>query len=332
MKWFRSSVRLWLLVLLMIAMISRWSTLSDWLIANAVNLSIYRPSLASTPSVIDSASDPCRPGSPWRLAMKQWSAHLFSDQQRAGTDALIAYRLAMNSCTAEAAAWFGEAAWLSPHNPVVAYRLGSIQEMAGQREQALARYRAAPTIAYERVRRAQTADAAGDWAKAYDEYRWAIEIAPALPDGYYGLGQVLSYHRDEQEGAIAAYEQAVKFGYSDGFVWSRIAHANVMAGRPTMAVQILDAHARHDSLAEAIRGQVLQAEGQPAQAIGYYLLSLQQSPNDPYVYLALGRAYQATGQIAQAVAAWQRALAVSPGFAPAVAELCQLQHCPASSP
>lgn len=253
-------------------------------------------------------------------AMLQWTLNV--NGQRAATYAILGRLEEQVGCLENALQWLSKGSDLVPKNPFVALELGRLYESSGDLNAAIKAYQLAPEIAQMRVRAGRNAMAAQDWAKAYSEFKLALEIAPDSPEAHYGVGEVLAY-RDprDYDAAIVEFYEAVRLGYDDPYVWTRIAHAHAMAGRFSEAVQILDMHSQNNALANAIRGEAYRAADMLAQAIEAYLVSLQQEPNDPWVYTSLGYAYQELGDTQRAIDAWQRALDISPGFPPAARAL-----------
>lgn len=312
---------LWLVIITFLIAPSSLRPVAAAAVYNLANISVIRAALTRPVSVTPGSA--CGEDTSLRLprAMLQWTLNM--NGQRAATYAMLGRLEEQVGCLEDALQWLSKGSDLVPRNPFVALELGRLYESSGDLNAAIKAYQLAPEIAQMRVRAGRNAMSAQDWAKAYSEFKLALETAPDSPEAHYGMGEVLAYRDPTKnyDAAIVEFYEAVRLGYDDAYVWTRIAHSHAMAGRFSEAVEILDMHSQSNALANAIRGDAYRATGMTARAIEAYLASLQQEPNDPWVYTSLGHAYQELGDTRRAIDAWQRALDISPGFPPAAGAL-----------
>ena len=252
----------------------------------------------------------------WPITLLQWSLSINSAQS---TTYLAMGRWAIYAgCPKTAITWLSQAI----PSPMASYELGQIYDATGNTAEAVRNYQVIPTVALTYIRAGRAAMHAENWSLAQYKFKLAVRIAPQNPIAHYALGESLLYNppRDITMG-ITELQTAIQMGYTDPFVYSRIAHGYAMNGRYDQAMEILNNANLDNALANAIRGDVYLARGDPTRAVVAYQKSLQQEPDSARIYANLGKAYLESGAQEQAIQSWKRALEISPGFAPALEAL-----------
>lgn len=154
----------------------------------------------------------------------------------------------------------------------------------------------------------------------------AFSRDPGSAEAHERFGQVLVYQHDQLKAGISEYRQAIALGLDNEWVWLKIAHAMDMQGHFEQAGDLLEEKGVRGPLADAIRGNAYRARGMPEMAIRMYMRSLEQQPDNPWVYFTLGLAYEQKGDRTEAEAAWRRALQVDPNLQWAIESLRRLEE------
>lgn len=258
----------------------------------------------------------------WPISLLRWS--LAIDTVQPVTAFLALGRWAIHAgCRDEAILWFSQA----HSSPLAAYELGQLHEAAGHIPEAVQAYQRIPAVAVAWVEAGHMAASDKNWALARYRFEFAVRIAPENPFTHYALGEDLLYNppQDLARG-ISELQVAAQMGYPNAYVYARIAHGYAMSGRYPQALEVLESTQQDNALANAVRGDAYLALHAPARAIIAYQDSLRQEPNNAWVNTNLGQAYWESGDHERAIQAWQRALEISPGFAPALGGLQKVEQ------
>jgi tetratricopeptide (TPR) repeat protein len=137
----------------------------------------------------------------------------------------------------------------------------------------------------------------GEWERAADAYRQAIEAEPQYAEAHANLGAVLA-RLGEYDQAVLSYNRALRINPRLNAARLNLGLAHYRAGALTAAVEALAAaYAADPSLLQArqLLGLVLVETGKDAEAIPHLEASAQAEPDEPAVLFALGRAYARRG-------------------------------------
>lgn len=201
-------------------------------------------------------------------------------------------------------------------SPLLAYYRGVAHEAAGQRELALAAWRANPLALAYLTHEAEAFRRAGQPAQQIAGLRLAIEAWPEQPAGYYKLAG-LYWAQGETSQAVALLRQGTELDRSDSaeyhFAVGRIAYA---AGNWPAAAEALSAALARDPrlvAAHMLLGNALLSMGRLAEAEAAFRAELALRPADVWSLIGLARMAEARGDLAEARRLGQAALAASPG-------------------
>ena len=160
------------------------------------------------------------------------------------------------------------------------------------------------------------------FAQAVDAFRRAVSERPQWVDAWANLAHVLRAAGRFDE-ALTAYGRALELAPG---------HARALAGAATLYAERGDLVAALSHVDRALaaqpddpdlhvwRGQWLQSRGEPEAAVES-LRRASELLSDAAVFSALGSALQSSGDLDGARAAYERALSLDPGWAPAAAAL-----------
>ena len=186
------------------------------------------------------------------------------------------------------------------------------------------------------LREGKTADAAQALSKA-------IDLNPRTPGAHMFLG-IAQYQMNKLDDAVAALTQEVSLQPDNAEALTWLGMVELAAGHPELATapldrasaispkdaNILDYRARaHTQVAQQCFQQLyaldpgswhvhralaemFSASKQPEQAITEYKAALDEQPNNPDLYEALGNEYQRTGHSAEALKAYEQQLKLNP--------------------
>ena len=160
-------------------------------------------------------------------------------------------------------------------------------------------------------------DHAGQYAQAIAAYRQALRINPKFAKAWDNLGNAYG-HAVQLAQAIAAFRQALQINPQDADAWYNLGNAYYHAGQYAQAI---DAERRalqinpQDAWAWNNLGNAYYHAGQYAQAIDAYRQALQINPQDADVWMDLGLAYMQAGQQNQALAVYQHLKTLDPAKA-----------------
>jgi tetratricopeptide (TPR) repeat protein len=132
---------------------------------------------------------------------------------------------------------------------------------------------------------AQQAQASGDYRRAAEGYRKAVEMSPETPELWANLG-LMQQETGDTSAAIRSFEEAT--------------HRNPSLYVPILFLGIDYAHS-----------------GQPMKAIPFLTRAEKLNKTDPQAPLALGRAYVSAGRFTAAAQELERAIALDPKLGPA---------------
>jgi O-antigen ligase len=225
---------------------------------------------------------------------------------------------------ADPASCFQAAASADRFDVISPFRLGQLLEGCDRADDAIGAYRSAAGVEYLKIRVSEEALGNGQCEAARRQARIAVALAPRSWAVQYQAGMVGAYcDPRDYTAAVAAFEEAVRLGYPDPYVWTRVAHAYSMAGRPSEALDTLQRHHQENGLALAIMGEALMARARYAEAVTALVAATVREPRNPSFWTSLGQAYWLAGEPDRARASWRHALSLAPGFAPAVGALAR---------
>ena len=210
-----------------------------------------------------------------------------------------------------------------PHSTSAWFVLGEADDELGQYAKAIEAYRQALQInpqdadAWDNLGLAY--DGAGQYAQAIDAERQALQINPQDAGTWYNLG--LAYdHAGQSAQAIDAYRQALKINPQDTPAWNNLGGDYDHAGQHAQAIdaerQALKINPQ-DAEAWYNLGLAYDDASQYAQAIDAERQALKINPKLALAWQNLGIAYIGAGQYAQAIDAYRQALKINPQDAPA---------------
>jgi tetratricopeptide (TPR) repeat protein len=131
----------------------------------------------------------------------------------------------------------------------------------------------------------------GEYEKAMAHFRQAITAAPALPDGYFGLGYTFELQGKREE-ALEQYGVALRLKPWDGWI-----HLHM--------------------------GVVLSQLGKKEQAMAHYLEAVRLNPDSPEGRFTLGQAFAEKNELAAAATHLAEAVRLSPGNREAILRLAE---------
>ncbi len=137
----------------------------------------------------------------------------------------------------------------------------------------------------------------GDFERAAEAYRRAIEAAPGYAEAHANLGTVLA-RLGRYEEAVRSYERALQINPRLNAARVNLGLAHYRAGALAAALDAFKtAHADDPSLLQArqLLGLVLVETGNVDEAIPHLEAAAQAAPDEPAVLFALGRAYARRG-------------------------------------
>jgi tetratricopeptide (TPR) repeat protein len=176
---------------------------------------------------------------------------------------------------AEAIPAYREAIWLKPDYPMAHYKLGTALAATRSFEEAVA------------------------------HYQEAVRLRPAMVDAYLALGAVLCDETRDYDGAIKAFEQAIRL------LEAERTRAGALGGATAALIQAVllqpDNHAAHDNLGNALWGK-----GDHDGAIKAYREAIRLKPDNAESHRKLGDMYAAKQQYEDAVAAYGEAIRRKP--------------------
>jgi tetratricopeptide (TPR) repeat protein len=197
----------------------------------------------------------------------------------------------------EAEAACREAIRLEPGSAYAHNNLGSALSKQGKYKEAEAAYREAIRLKYDYpLAHINLGDALrdnGQVDEAIAAYRKAIQLEPGLRRAHVNLGAILCDRKRDYEGAIVAFQEAIRFNKDDPE-----AHYNL--------------------------GVALDAKGKVDDAIAAYRQAIRLNKAYAEAHNNLGVALDAKGKVDDAIAAYRQAIASKKGFAKAHVNLGRL--------
>ncbi|HET6553831.1 MAG TPA: tetratricopeptide repeat protein [Dyella sp.] len=170
--------------------------------------------------------------------------------------------------------------------------------------------------------------ASGDADNAIERLRAALRKAPGHPAVLLTLGNALMaaarYQNARESYAMATHGAPGHPGLRLNLAAAELELGNVDQAR-VHADEALELHPRFDA-AYALRGRILQSQGQPAQATESWLLAERLSPQNPQYPFAAGQSLEDDGKLAAAAEAYERALRLNPHDGPALGQLLFLRR------
>jgi tetratricopeptide (TPR) repeat protein len=212
----------------------------------------------------------------------------------------------------EAVEAFQEANKIDPNEPwtlevwaETAAALGDYQQAKDLYDRAMKR----SGFADPHVGLGEVLEALGQYDKAEQEFRTALQIAPDSPWAHVALGELLLRHHQVPEGT-SHYEAAVR---SDPRPVWYIRWGNSLSGDE--AIKKFQEAIRIDTTsvsAYASQGNIYAGNGEYFAAGAQYKYALQLNPKSVYVHLQLADLLTAQGSFLDALAEYQAALAIQP--------------------
>ena len=178
------------------------------------------------------------------------------------------------------------------------------------------------------VARAQLAAAAGDHARAVNDYTAAIGLDAKDPSAWMGRGSAQEA-LGQLEKALADYDEAIRLNPKDASGYYNRAGAYDQKGDSERALADYDMALNLDSnFASAYnnRGLVYYNLGNYDKAVEDYTAALAVTPDDADVYYNRGAAYEQMGEDEKAAADYRKALELNPGHQEAKASLQDLEE------
>lgn len=200
----------------------------------------------------------------------------------------------------------------------------------------------------------------GEWTKAEEEWRLAVQERPGFRAGWRALGDLLIRQRKYAEAKRLAsrlveerelrtegrilkaslatvqgkvplarqeWQKAVQASSHDLDVWQMWCRFLFEHGQPEETEQALKQLLQYvpdDPSAHHNLGTIYLQSGRPHEAIGAYQESLRHRPDSPATQLNLGYAFKETGSLGKAAAAWHQTLELAPQCQEAAIALNQL--------
>jgi tetratricopeptide (TPR) repeat protein len=122
----------------------------------------------------------------------------------------------------------------------------------------------------------------------------AVEACPVDPEARRHYAEAL-WRGGDGPGAIAQLDQACRLASEDATLWVRLAEMHLLAGQLQMArqnaEQALDLNPKL-AAAWAVRGRVMQAQGQPQEALADLHRALGYAPEDRQILLEMAELYR----------------------------------------
>ncbi|WP_243039392.1 tetratricopeptide repeat protein [Dyella sedimenti] len=168
----------------------------------------------------------------------------------------------------------------------------------------------------------------GDADGAIERLRAALRMSPGNPAVLLTLGNALMaaarYHHARESYAMATHGAPEHPGLRLNLAAAELELGHLDQAR-LHTDEALQLHPRFDA-AHALRGRILQSQGQPAQATEAWLLAERLSPRNPQYPFAAGQALEDTGRLGAAAEAYERALRLHPDDGPALGQLLFLRR------
>ncbi|MBU1747320.1 MAG: tetratricopeptide repeat protein, partial [Chloroflexi bacterium] len=218
------------------------------------------------------------------------------------------------------------AATLDPGGGSAQYGLAEVYRVWGARQQALAAYEQAKTLAnfqpggrgdlaacYFGIGQVYAQDE--DWPAAVWQLKAGLKLRPDEA-ACRTLGDI--YHHGLPDLAQAEFYllQAIALRPDRPYAYEQLGDVYLDGGRPDEARSQFEtavALAPDDAAAHAGLARAYLALGRPDPAIREYETAIRLSPDNPWLLISLGDVYRDLGRRAEARAAYERALAVDPG-------------------
>ena len=158
---------------------------------------------------------------------------------------------------------------------------------------------------------------AGEYEKAMEVFKRAVQLEPGSEESYYRLGMVYSSLGRYKE-AVEAYNRAVRINPNYAAVYQNLGHAysNLSQyGKAITAFRKAILYAPDDIQTYFALGNAYFDSGKWEKAIQTYEAAIQRKPDDPYAYYNLGLLYLPGGQHARAIEAFSQAIVRDPRYA-----------------
>jgi tetratricopeptide (TPR) repeat protein len=205
----------------------------------------------------------------------------------------------------EALTAFREAAQLDPDLADAHASVGDELHAKGQFDEAIPAYckaiRIRPDYAMAHYKLGSALADRRSFEEAVAQYREAIRLRPDLMDAYFSLGTILCDVMRDYEGAVKAFEQAIRLLDADR------TRAGAFGG-PTVALAVAidqqpDRHVAHNNLGMALSGR-----GDYQRAIVAFREAIRVNPNGAASYVQLGNAHAARQEYDDAIDAYDNAI------------------------
>lgn len=170
--------------------------------------------------------------------------------------------------------------------------------------------------------------ASGDADGAIEHLRAALRAAPGHPAVLLTLGNALMaaarFHNARESYAMATYGAPAHPGLRLNLAAVELELGNAEQANAHID-EALQLHARFDA-AYALRGRLLQSQGQAVEATKSWLQAERMSPGNPEYPFAAGQALEDAGQLVAATQAYERALRLDPNDGRALGQLLFLRR------
>ena len=159
----------------------------------------------------------------------------------------------------------------------------------------------------------------GDYEKAIEAYKRAIQLDPASMNFYYHLGMAFSSLGRFKE-AIQAYNSAIRLGPEYAAAYYNLGHAYSNLKQYEKAIRAFQRAIQYEPdhvEAYFALGNAYVDSGKEEKAIDTFEAAIRRKPDNPYAYYNLGLLYFPGGSPARAVEAFTQAIMRDPRYAEA---------------
>ena len=159
----------------------------------------------------------------------------------------------------------------------------------------------------------------GEYEKAIEAFKRAVQLAPDSEESHYRLGLAYGSLGRYKE-AVEAYNRAVRINPDYAAVYQNLGHAYSNLSQYSKAITAFRKaiqFAPDDVQTYFALGNAYFDSGKAEKAILTYEAAIQRKPDDPYAYYNLGLLYLPGGQHARAVDAFSQAIVRDPRYAAA---------------
>jgi tetratricopeptide (TPR) repeat protein len=157
----------------------------------------------------------------------------------------------------------------------------------------------------------------GEYAQAIESYKKAIKLKPDDVAAYYNLGNAY-YNRSEYAKAIESYHKAIELKPDDADAYNNLGNAYKNMGEYAQAIKLYKKaiEIKPDYVAAySNQGNAYKNLGEYAKAIKLYHKAIELKPDfSALVYNNFGNAYKNKGEYAKAIKLYHKAIELKPDF------------------